>query len=380
MKGTIWKRQGKRGVSYTARVDLGPDPVSGKRRQRAETFRTRKEAEAELAKWIADIERGTAVDAARISLGEYLTGWLDSLREGVGPATRRRYNDLLRRHVIPHVGHVPMAKLAPQHVRQLQSDRLDAGLSSTTVAFLHATLHRALKDAEVDGLIPRNVAKHVRPPRRVRPEYKTWTAQQAAAFLAAAEEDDYAALWRLALLTGMRRGEILGLRWEDVDLDKGALAVRRTLSRGATARYEPHAPKTASGRRSVALQGSAVEALRRHRTAQLEHRLLVGAAYQDQGYVFTTPEGRPLHPNTVALHFSRVSDRAGLPRLRFHDLRHTSATLMLANGEHPKKVQERLGHANISITLDRYSHVTMDMQREAAERLDALLKAAGDGP
>jgi integrase len=378
MKGQIWKRQGKRGVSYTARVDLGPDPVTGKRRQRAETFRTKKDAETALAKWITDIEGGTAVDASKMMLSEYLSGWLDSLGEGVGPATRRRYRDLLRQHVIPYIGHVSMAKLAPQHIRQLQADRLDAGLSPTTVAFLHATLHRALKDAEADGLIARNVAKHVRPPRRTRPEYQTWTAQQAAAFLVAAEADEYAALWRLALLTGMRRGEILGLRWDDVDLDKGTLAVRRTLSRGDTARYEPHAPKRASGRRSVALQASAVEALRRHRTAQLEHRLLMGAAYEDQGYVFTTPVGRPLHPNTVALHFSRLAARAGVPSLRFHDLRHTSATLMLANGEHPKKVQERLGHANISITLDRYSHVTMDMQREAADRLDALLKAAGD--
>src|SRR4051794_25037995 len=144
MKGAIWKRQGKRGVSYTARVDLGADPITGQRRQRAETFRTRKEAEAALAKWVADIDRGTAVDGSKMTLGEYLADWLVSLGEGVGPATRRRYNDLLRQHVIPVIGQVTLAKLAPQHVRQLQADRLDAGLSPTTVAFLHATLHRAL--------------------------------------------------------------------------------------------------------------------------------------------------------------------------------------------------------------------------------------------
>jgi integrase len=156
------------------------------------------------------------------------------------------------------------------------------------------------------------------------------------------------------------------------------LSVRRTWSRGETSAYGPGVPKTAAGRRAIAIQRSAVDALRRHRTRQLEHRLAVGSAYVDEGDVYTTAEGHFLHPNSVQARFARLIAATELPRLRFHDLRHTGATLMLANGEHPKKVQERLGHANISITLDRYSHVTMTMQREAANRLEALVENAGD--
>jgi len=194
--------------------------------------------------------------------------------------------------------------------------------------------------------------------------------------LAAAEGDEQEALWRLALLTGMRRGEILGLCWADVDLERGSLAVRRTLIREEGGKWAYGTPKTAKGRRQIALPPSGVDSLRRHRVRQLEHRLALGEIYQENDIVFANGIGEPLHPNTLTWRYKRLIAHAGVQAIRFHDLRHTSASLMLQNGEHPKVVQERLGHANIAITLDLYSHLTNDMQRDAAQRLDTLIGEA----
>ncbi len=178
---------------------------------------------------------------------------------------------------------------------------------------------------------------------------------------------------QLAVATGMRQGEILALRWADVDLARRVLAVRSTLSRASDGTLVFGEPKTIAGKRSIALSASVVQSLRKHHAQQAEHRLGLGSADNDIDLVFARADGYPIHPNTLVRHFHLLSDKAGVPRIRFHDLRHTCATLMLANGEHPKIVQERLGHANINITMGRYSHVSMDMQREAADRLDRLL-------
>jgi integrase len=200
---------------------------------------------------------------------------------------------------------------------------------------------------------------------------------QAAAFLATGDTTDLAVLWRLALLTGMRRDELLGLTWDDIDLERGALAVRRTLGHGKGGTWEIGQPKTKSGRRSIALPASCVAALRKHRAAQLALRLQLGIEWHARDFVFTNATGEPLHVNSLTNHFRRVIRASGVPTIRFHDLRHTCATLLLAEGVHPKIVQERLGHADITLTLNRYSHVTPGMQRQAADTLDAAIEAAG---
>src|SRR4051812_47923589 len=272
-----------------------------------------------MAQWIADIERGTALDPTRLSVGDYLAQWLDAL-EGVGAPTRRRYADLVRLHIAPALGARLLAKLTPLDVQQLYADRKAAGLSPTTINLLHNCLHRALKQAVEWDLIVRNVTERVQAPRPKAPEPQTWDAEQVARFLAAAGTTNDAALWWVALTSGMRRSELLGLQWADVDVTQGVLNVSHARKRGKDNRWETGAPKTRKGRRQIALPSSAVEALRAHRTRQLEHRLAVGSYYQDEGYVFTSAEGRPLHPNSLQARFQSLVKHAELPRIKLHGL------------------------------------------------------------
>ncbi len=376
MAGTAKKRPGKRGMAWSMLVDGPRDPVTGKRQQKRFTAPTKRELETKAAAFMNAVQTGTFADPGKATVRDYVEQWLEAIAPSIRPSTHRRYADMVRLHVLPVLGEVRLARLSAAHLQRLYADRLATGLSPTTISNLHFMIHRALEQAVRWGLTARNVTDAVDPPRRATPDAKTWDSRQVVAFLAATKGDELEALWRLALMTGMRRGEILGLRWEDVDLGRGVLAVRRTCSRGRGGVWEFGAPKTAKGRRSIALPPSLVESLRQHRSAHVQRRLALGGAYQDQDLVFTNGLGDPVHPNSLAHRFRRLTAQAGLPAIRFHDLRHTSATLMLANGEHPKIVQERLGHADIGMTLNLYSHVTMDMQRQAADRLDVLLDEA----
>jgi integrase len=374
MRGSIIKR----GDAWTAVVDLPPDPTTGKRRQKRVTARTKREVEAKAAELIQKAHTGF-VDAGKVTVRAFFEQWLEAVAPSLRPSTARRYRDVARLHIVSQIGNLRLSKLSPSDVQRLYANRLQAGLSPTSVHHIHAILHRALDHAVKWGLLIRNVTDAVDPPRRQSPEMRVWSVAEVSHVLAAAAGDELEALWHLALTTGMRRGELLGLRWSDVDLGANTLSVRRTLSRGATSRLEPGEPKTVAGRRRVALPTSTVERLRRHATRQKELWLAVGPAYADRDLVFATHNGTPIHPNTLARAFERLVVRADVPRIRFHDLRHTSATVLLARGEHPKVVQERLGHASISETLDRYSHVSKDMQQRAAAHFDALLEEATEG-
>ncbi len=373
MRGHITKR----GDSWTAIVDLPPDPATGKRRQKRVTCRTRREVELAVAELIHKAETGFT-DGGKVTVREFFNHWLEATSPKLRSSTARRYCDLSRLHIVGVIGNVRLTKLSANDAQRLYANRLAAGLSPTSVRHVHGLLHRALSDAVRWGLVTRNITDLVDPPRRSTPEATTWSPRQVATVLAAAAADDLEALWRLVLITGLRRGELLGLRWTDVDLDAGALAVRRTLSRGGTSRLEAGEPKSASGKRRVALPPSVVDSLRRHRVHQLEQRLAAGPAYEDRDLVFASAMGGPIHPNTLARRFTALAERAAVPPIRFHDLRHTNATIDLAAGTHPKIVQERLGHADIAMTMNLYSHVTADMQRQAADRLDAMLDAASE--
>lgn len=319
------------------------------------------------------LDRGLPVQLdERQTLGTFLTPWLES-KKRLEASTWLRYRIFVERTLIPELGRVQLAKLTPQHLQRLYAKKLDDGWSPTTVNHLHTVLHGALEQAVKWGLIGRNVSDLVDPPRKNRKEMRVWTPEQARTFLAALAGDRLAALFRLALDTGMRQGELFGLRWRDVDLDSGALSVQTALKVQEKGRALGK-PKTEYSRRKIEYGPGAANVLRAHRKRQAEERLQMGAAWADNDLVFCNSIGGCLAPNNVTRrYFLPAIKRADVPVIRFHDLRHTAATLMLLGGVPVKVVSERLGHSNVGITLNIYAHVLPSMQKDAAVIMDRLL-------
>jgi len=363
-EGSIYKRNDGRWVGqYLVHTAKGPkySYLYGK---------TRREVDEKLTKAKAERNGGLVFDAGALTLAEYMERWLrESARNRLRPKTYKDYEGLTRVHIVPALGHVKLKKLTPLHVQQFYGAKLEAGLSKRTVEYIHTVLHSALKQAVRWELVPRNVTDAVDPPRPERKERPTFNLDQARIFLESARGDRWESLYVLAIQTGMRRGELFGLRWDDLDLDNGWLHVKQALAPGGKSF---NAPKTAKGRRKIRLTPVAVEALKRHKIAQNEERLRQGSSWRDHGLVFCSSVGTPMNPdNFVKRSYKPLLKRAGLPQISFHDLRHTFASLMMPN-EHPKIVQEMLGHSRISTTLDIYSHLSQDMQEEAVGRFAAL--------
>ena len=324
---------------------------------------------------MTDADRGLIFDRPDLKLGEYLGSWLsDSVKDTVRQRTWERYESICRVHIKPTLGREKLRTLTSNHLRALYRDKLDAGLAPRTVNYIHVTLHKALNDAVSDGLVPKNVASAVKSPRPEKPEIHPLTREQARILLEAAskEDDRFEALYVVALHSGLREGELLGLKWEDVGLGAGTLAVRRTLSETRTG-HKFELPKNGKGR-SVKLSQGAVEALKSHRARQNEERLKAGSLWQDHNLVFPTTIGTTMSgTNLTGRHFKPLLKKAELPAIRLHDLRHTCATILLMAGKHPKFVQELLGHASINITLDTYSHVIEGMDGGLADAMDDAL-------
>jgi integrase len=275
-------------------------------------------------------------------------------------------------HLLPALGQIKLKTLTAAHLRGLYRSKLNAGLAPRTVLHVHRTLSKALKQAVSDGLIPRNAAVSVKPPQPRREEIRPLNREQVRALLEAASGDRMEALYIVAVTTGLRRGELQGLKWDDLDLEAGMLQVRRTLSEPKGG-YIFEAPKSGKGR-NVRLTRKATAALREHRKRQLEDRMQKAGLWQEQGLVFPSSIGTPTLGGYLNRAFKATLQRAGLPKsTRFHDLRHTCATLLLRQGVNPKFVQELLGHADISLTLNVYSHVLPDMGDAAAGAMDAAL-------
>ncbi len=379
MKGKAEKRVGTRGISWQFTVELPRDPLTGKRRQKLLTAPTKREVEELAGQMYASMANGAfgEADAKKITVAQYLARWLVYREQNGRVSTHQRYSDLIRLHIGPILGHVQLAKLTPLHIQDFYTNRLAADKAGATVELMHCVLYGALKQAVRWGLLVRNVAEMVDAPHRVTPEYTTWDERQAGAFLRVADAHELGPLLRLALLTGLRRGELLGLKWGDIDLPKGKLTVKRTLSRGTGGSYTFGAPKTEQGKRTIDIQRSVVASLQAHRVRQLEARMRFGPAYDtDLDMVFADAVGAPLHPNTVGYQFKRLCALAGVPHIRLHDLRHSAATLMIAQGTSPDVVQKRLGHSDVALTLRIYTHASPRVQREAADKLEALIEGA----
>lgn len=308
----------------------------------------------------------------RQTVSQYLESWLITVKPTIRYRTWRRYSELLS-HVMVQLGTTSLAKLTPQQVSQLYATKLEHGLSPMTVKHLHTVLHHALKDAMRRGLVQRNVTELIDPPRVRRHEQQALTSDEAQRLIQAANEDRLGALVTLAIYTGMRLGELLGLRWQYVDFESQRLQVRGSLQRGPDG-FVIEEPKTRASRRAVLLTEAVCDALRRHQARQAEERELAGPLWEPNDFVFCTEVGRPLAGTTVLRsYFYPLLKRANIRQVRFHDLRHTAATLLLTQGISPKVVASVLGHATTSVTLDIYSHVTTDMQRGAVDAMQRVI-------
>ena len=380
MKGHI--RQRSKG-SWTLWVDLGRDPETGKRKQQTLTVRgTKKDAERELRELLHSLEVGSYVKPTRTTLGEWLEQWYQSyVAMHCSPRTAESYQSEIRRHLIPALGAIPLIQLHPQHLQDYYSQALTngradgrGGLSARTVQYHHRILSEALGYAVKMEFLARNVAEAVDPPHPEHTNMATLAPDDIPTFLATAKKTHYYTLFYTALFTGMRRGELLALTWANIDLDMATISVTQTLHRLSNGQYVIRQPKSSHSRRQVDLPPTLALLLRQYEAEQELEKILVGKPLAGSDLVFSHPDGSPLDPHVVSHAFAKVLKKAGLPHIRFHDLRHTHATLLLKAGIHPKIVSERLGHANIGITLDTYSHVLPGLQKAAAERFDKMLE------
>jgi len=355
---------------------------SGRRRQlRRRGFPTRREAQAALTELLADLQRSTFVKPEKLTVGDYLQGWMDVLEfSGQAEATVSSYRHTLRLHVIPRLGEGRLQELAAVDLDNLYRHLLEngrrnggGGLSRRTVRYVHVIVSAALSDAVAKGLLARNPASAATPPAAGAtraPEMGWWRPEELRAFLAFVEDHELGTLLRVAAMTGMRRGEIVGLRWIDVELGAGLLTVRRQLT-AVDYRLRWDSPKSDKGRRTIDLDADTTETLTGLEAETRSRRLAT-----DVDLVFCRPDGKPHHPDHVSASFDRLVARSGLRRIRLHDLRHTHAAHLIAAGVDPLTISRRLGHASVSFTLDRYGHLMPDAGANAAAAVAALLAAA----
>ncbi|MDQ3691701.1 MAG: site-specific integrase [Chloroflexota bacterium] len=442
MRGSVLKK----GARWYVKIELDPDPGTGRRRQKWHSgFRTRRDAERARIDLLSKFDRGEYVEPSRQTVAEFVSDWLAAIEPTVRPSTFDSYRRNLRLHVVAYIGstrltkvdagvlnalyaqllasgrrrssragagyspvvveralslrdgglsfgataeqlraelpeaaHITkdtLASLLRRNAAEAGENPVSPGLDPRTVNYIHTILHRAFKDAVRWGRLARSPADAADPPRAgQKADVHAWNAPTLTRFLQASQsaDDRLHGLWTLLATTGMRRGEALGLRWSDVDLDSGRAGIVQTIIQtGSTVSIG--APKTARGRRPIALDPATVAVLRQHRHRMLQERLLVGPDFNDLGLVFHQPDGSWLRPDAVSEAFLRRVCRYDLPRLTLHGLRHTWATLALERGIHPRVVQERLGHSTIAITLGIYSHVSPTLHDEAAHLVADLV-------
>lgn len=378
----------RRGNSWTAYWFVTDN--HGRRRQKSKGgFTTKRDAQTFLTEQLSSLTTATYVEPSRMTFGEYLTDfWLPTVKGTTRPSTWDAYKRTVDLHVVPELGSIPLQKLSAHdldryYAAKRASGRADGkkgrdgtgGLSTKTVRNIHNMIHKALHDAERKQLVNRNVAKSADPPHHERHPLEaaqTWTPEQVRTFLAAIAEHRLYAAFLLAVTTGMRRGELLGLRWIDVEFPRRRLLVRQTVISVAY-EIQRSLPKTNKGRRSIALDDVTLQALRTHRHAQAQDRAATGSEVHDKDLVFAREDGQPIHPDLFSQIFDRTVERLDVPRIRLHDLRHTHATLGLAAGVQPKVMSQRLGHATVAFTQDVYVHAIPEREEEAASTIADLI-------
>ncbi len=373
----------KRGNKYVVVISLGRNEQGKPIQKWVSGFDTRQQAEAAASKLIHEINTGLYVDPTKLTLGEYLLMWMGNYaRINVSPKTADRYEEMIKQHIIPYLGKIILHKLHPMQIQSFYSHEIKDGrlkgdkpLSRRTVLHFHRVLREALHHAVQLQILARNPADAVKPPRPQYREIKTLDAQQVAHVLHHGKGRLVYMPILLAITTGMRRGEIIALQWKDINFDRATLTVRRSCER-IKGGYRFKEPKSKTSRRLLTLPSMTVEALIEHKAKQNDEKRLAGAGYNDQDLIFTWPDGTMIKPDYVSREFKMILKELGLPIVRFHDLRHSHATHLMIQGIHPKVVSERLGHSNIRITLDLYTHVMESLQKEAADQVDTFMRKA----
>ncbi len=374
----------KRNSGYCYVLYLGRDETGKKRQKWVSGFRTKRECERALAAALERCHAGTWTDPGKQTVAEYLNRWLEAVAPSLRESTAENYRVILERWIVPRIGNIRLAQLDAARISALYGELRASGrthdhkgLSARSVRYAHAILRHALSDAVRWDLLTRNPANLVDPPRQEHREPSIWTAENVRTFLESTTADRLGPLWYLMLVTGMRRGEALGLRWSDLDTELLTITVRRARVVVDGWRVTETEPKTQKGRRVIPLDAATVAILVAHHRRQIAERLRAGEAWRDTDHMFTDDLGEPLHPQSITKMFQRTVKAAALPPVSLHALRHTSATLALVAGIHPTVVQRRLGHSDVRLTLDVYTHPVASVDGDAADRMGAIIHPTG---
>jgi len=390
-KRTHVRKNGKPSVLYYAVIEATVPGSNERRQDWGKGYATRRAADTALRERVSAFESQSFVSANKLSVRSYLVEhWLPLMKDRLKPTTFNSYERTLSSYVLPRIGTLRLQELAPAHLNRLYADLRTSGgtqqskakagqtkpLSAKTVRNVHAVLSKALNDAVDAGLFVINVAQRAKPPRQpgARPEIQAWSADELASFLESVADDRLFAAWHLAAHTGLRRGELLGLRWRDIDFDRAVLSVRRAIVLDYTTPIVS-TPKNHEAR-VVDLDAETIDVLQRHKQRQAEEKFAWGEGYASSGLVFRREDGNLINPDHLSQQFERLVRRSGIRRIKFHGLRHTHATLMLKAGVPVKVVSERLGHADPAFTLRVYQHVLSGMQAEAAALFAGVVRAA----
>ncbi|MCL2579560.1 MAG: site-specific integrase [Oscillospiraceae bacterium] len=378
MTGHIRKRENKTGTTWQIIIDKGEDPKTGKRNRESITIKgTKKEAEIILNEKLTEYNRGTYIERSKLTVGQHLADWMKTYAEpSLAPNTVRGYKVNIDKHTLPHIGNIELQKLTPVQVQDMYKKLEAGGLCPRSVQYVHATLRKALDRAYKMRLVSLNAAEFASPPKQIKPKVEVYNQTEVQTLLGAAKGTDMEVPVNLVVSLGLRRGEVLALKWEDVDFAKGTVAINRSLSNvGGETFFDT--PKTAAGIRALSLPEALIALLKAHKGRQAEPKLLLGEGYENNDLVCCRLDGQMINPGSFSHAFSDFLERSKLRHIRFHDLRHTNATLMLQYGVPAKVASARLGHANIKITLDTYTHVLPEMQQDAADKLNEGIYGVG---
>jgi integrase len=337
------------------------------------TFNTQRECQEWLKKTRGQIDDGMTLASTKIGLGDFLYSWLTGTKTSKVRGTWRHYEQLIRTYIIPNLGKIKVRDLRPEHIQAFYNRLFERQVGVYTIRKIHITLHSVLQQAVKTGMIERNPASFVQPPKEPANEMTILNTSQVSQLLIAAQSSRLEAIIHLAVISGMRQMELLGLKWSDLDWIKQTLKIERQLLKPDGEGVKFSSPKTRYGKRSISLGVKTVEILRKHYEKQQAEQRKAGEAWKEYGLIFTTQNGTPMHPRNLLRDYKKLLHTAGLPPIRFHDLRHTAASILLNQGVPVITVSRRLGHAKASITLDIYGHLIPTMQTEVAEMIDNLV-------